>query len=78
MYILRVDKGGSIIILNCKDVETNMESNLNDPSKYNQLPNDPRNAIRSNIVQTLTQLISDGVFTTNELHSNCGLTENEG
>ena len=53
-----------------------MESYLNDPSKYNQLQNDPSNAIKTEIVETLTHLIDDGIFTTNELHSICSLTEN--
>ena len=78
LYISRVDKGGSIIVLNAKDVEDIIESHLNDPAKYNPLESDPRTVIRSDIVEALTRLIEDGVFTTTELHSICGITENGG
>ena len=60
VYITKVDKGGSIIILDSSTVE---EATMNDTSKYEALPKDPRKDIRSDIMKLIDNYVESSLLT---------------
>ena len=78
LYISRVDKGGSIMILNARDVEQLIETNLSDTNKFSPLPKNPSDQIRTTIISKVQEFIGNETLSQKELHAICGLTEKGG
>ena len=78
IYVTKADKGGSILILDAKEVEEIMTSELGDTEKYEPLDKDPRAEIRKTVIQKIETHISSGVLTNVERFYITGKTEKDG
>ena len=78
VYITKVDKGGCILILNAVDVDTIMKETLNEPTKFEELEDDPRDEIRKQIKATVIDLAKRGFVTLEEVLSISGHTKRGG
>ena len=63
VYITKVDKGGSIIILDSSTVEQTMAATLDNTVKYEQLSIDPRPKIRLDIIELVDKYVNSSLLT---------------
>ena len=78
IYFTKVDKGGAIIILDSKTVDTDIRSILDDPQKYEKMDKDPRERIRGEIIGMVDCFVEDSVITVQDRLYLTGKTEKGG
>ena len=78
LYFSRVDKGGSIIILDAETVDKDIKINLDNPMKYEKLKGDPRPRIKADIINIVDELVSSSLLTLKDRLYITGKTEKNG
>ena len=63
LYFTKVDKGGSIIILDCVAVDRDKRKCLENSSKYEKLKKDPRPEIKEEIGRKVDEMVKQEVIT---------------
>ena len=75
IYITKVDKGGSILILNASTVEQTMLETLENPDKFEKLDADPRPQIRLEIIEMIEKYVENSVLSVQDRLYITGVTE---
>ena len=78
LYITKVDKGGCLLILNADDVDKIMHDTLNDSKKFEKLDSDPRDGIKKDIKDAMSDYAKKNLLSRDDLFDVTGLTKRGG
>lgn len=78
LYFSRVDKGGSIIVLDAETVDKDIRANLENPAKYEKLTEDPRPRIRTKVLNMVQSLVESSILSLQDRLYITGKTEKGG
>ena len=78
LIFTKADKGGSVLVMNPKDVDTAISSELSKSDCYNKLATDPNDQILQQQRSMIEGLISGGSFNSKILETITGYTERGG
>ena len=69
LYFTKADKGGCMMILDTKDVDTLMNETLQDTHKFRKRDDDPRNEIKTTIKTALCAYVDEDLISMEDLFS---------
>ena len=78
LYFTKVDKGGSIMVLDVETVESDILKTLKNTQKYELIQEDPRSRIRSEINEMINDMTSNSIFSVTDRLYLTGQTEKGG